>query len=185
MLAVSRALIKRKLHATATVRWWPPPKNYDPQQGKDYPTDIPWRSHSERSPYQHWDDPIHRRQFGETLHEEFDMQDAFYPGSHNQWQNLWQGLKEFSLVPAYLLVFAAAAYIMRNPWWKPPPHEPREDVKQYLKTAGWDRALKNRPYEPSRLFAINSNNHLQVDPHHAPQRNTDEFGRAVQAGGHH
>lgn len=51
--------------AQLLARWQPPPRDYDPQFG-DYPN-LPWQEIAKRSPYQHWDDPVHRRNFGETV----------------------------------------------------------------------------------------------------------------------
>jgi hypothetical protein len=46
--------------------WHPPPSGYESQFGKDYPQ-FKWQPFDSRPADQHWDDPVHRRMFGETV----------------------------------------------------------------------------------------------------------------------
>ncbi|KAI3644841.1 hypothetical protein MP228_011005 [Amoeboaphelidium protococcarum] len=159
--------------------WHPPPKNYDQQQNGLYPTDIKWTSHTERSPYQRWDDDVHRRNFGEPIHEEFDLQDAFFQGKHDPWGNFMNGIKNMAWIPLFFALFYGGAYLLNQAVeTRPPPKRLDPEVQRYLDTKGWERVNKDREYQVVKQFAFDA----QVDPT-VPirQRQTDEFGKAVKA----
>lgn len=71
MLRLTSTAIRRPLAMAAgplsafKPRWKPPPKDYDSQFG-DYPK-LPWQEWEKRDPNVKWDDPIHRRNFGEPV----------------------------------------------------------------------------------------------------------------------
>jgi hypothetical protein len=124
--------------------WHPPPSNWKSYFG-DYPK-FPWSSIDDRSPYVRWDDPIHRRNTGEPIPEEFEIQDAFFPGDHSPWENLKKGMYGQMWVAIVAVTFGVAAYasaLTKQPMRRELPQE----VQSYLDTAGWDRVVK-RPYEP-------------------------------------
>ena len=71
----SSAIIKSQTGIRASLqRWQPPPAQYDPQFG-DYPK-FPWVEHDKRDPNKRWDDPVHKRMFGETVIEYLNSNDV-------------------------------------------------------------------------------------------------------------
>lgn len=90
-------------------KWHPPSKDYDPEFG-DYPK-LPWSSIESRSPYAKWDDPIHRRNFGEPIHEEFEIQDAFFAGEHDPAKNLKTGLYGQAWIFMIFMGFAGLTWL--------------------------------------------------------------------------
>ncbi|KAI3657708.1 hypothetical protein MP638_003963 [Amoeboaphelidium occidentale] len=140
--------LQTPLKAIQVRQWHPPPAGYDPQFG-DYPK-LPWIPHDKRSPYAHYDDPVHRRNFGETVPEEFDLQDAYFPGDHTPWENFKEGLKGQIPMIGIVLFFLGAAYLFYLDDNKAPPNVLPEEVVNYLKNSGWDE-VRVRPYEVPKL----------------------------------
>jgi hypothetical protein len=134
--------------AAMPVRYWTPPsKNYESNFG-DYPK-LPWRPYHERSPYQYWDDPIQRRQYGEPIHEEFEIQDAFFPGEHSPWTNFKEAMEGQLWIFGLFLAGAAVTYLITDEERANPPHEIPPEVLEYLNEAGKER-INRRPYEVPR-----------------------------------
>lgn len=138
-------MLTRGLRVVAQRRHWHPPHQGWQSHFGDYPK-MPWTSIDERSPYQRWDDPVNRRNFGEPIPEEFEIQDAFFPGDHTPVDNLKTGLYGQAWVVAIAAFFGAIAYGLAHTK-KPMRRDLPDEVQKYLDEAGWDRVVK-RPYEP-------------------------------------
>ena len=128
-------------------RWHPPRANYDSQFGS-YPT-LPWTPYEDRSPFQHWDNQYQRRNYGEPIHEEFDIQDGFFPGPHTPYDNLKNGMMGQVAVLVIACSAGLAAYLTMDGSERPAVHELPLSVKEYLVSGGMERVV-NRPYDPVR-----------------------------------
>ena len=126
------------------MRWQPPKANYETQFG-DYPK-LPWVPFDKRDPNAKWDDPVHRRMFGETIPEEFDIQDAYFPGEHDPMYNFKQGIKGPIAIVGVFAFFAGLAYLTFDPSTKVATREMPAEVLNYIHNHNKDKVV-HRPYE--------------------------------------
>jgi hypothetical protein len=148
MNRLSRTLAVRRV-SPFFPRWNPPSKDYDPQFG-DYPN-LPWIPFDKRDPYVHWDDPVHRRNFGEVIHEEFDVQDGFFQGEHEPSSDFMSGLKGQGIIFAMLGGFLFTAYLLKSLRQDIAPRTLPPEVQSYLENKGQELIKNRRPYETPKL----------------------------------